>query len=56
MPKQHTLEATSGSPSNERGATAVEYSIITALIAATVLLVVTFLGLDTLELFERVSF
>ena len=40
----------------DRGATAVEYSIITALIAATVLLVVTFLGFDTLELFERVNF
>lgn len=41
--------------SNERGATAVEYGLMVALIAAVIIAVVTQLGKDTNEAFNTVE-
>ena len=39
----------------ERGATAVEYGVFVALIAAVIVVTVTFLGQGTIQLFTPVS-
>ena len=41
---------------SEKGATAVEYAIMAALIAAVIIAVVTTLGQKTQDLFESVKF
>ena len=41
---------------SEKGATAVEYAIMVALIAAVIIAAVTALGQKTQDLFERVKF
>ena len=40
----------------DRGAAAVEYSLVVALIAAVIFLTVTLVGNDTLELWEAIDF
>ena len=42
--------------SSDRGASSVEYSLIVALIAVVIIVVVGFVGQDVLELFEKVDF
>jgi len=41
---------------HDRGATAVEYSIIVALVAGAIVATVGFVGADVLELWGRVDF
>lgn len=41
--------------SSEDGATAIEYALMVALIAAVIILAVTFLGITTSEKFQQVG-
>jgi len=51
----NTLAAWRRVQGDERGATAVEYGMIVALIAAVIILVVTALGLDVLAGFDAIE-
>lgn len=50
---QDRLETREGG--NDRGATAVEYGLMVALIAAIIVFAVGFLGIEVRETFERVT-
>lgn len=51
----HERAATETHPEGDRGASSIEYSLIGALIAAVVVFVVGLLGLDVLDLWQRVG-